>query len=176
MTRPWLLAAGLLSACSTQTPANTGSVTVSGVLHKQVVYTGGCGGVAPPPGTSRPTPSVTIQPWAAQSLAIRAGTENSESAILATAVTDSAGAFTVALDPGPWCVLLDGAKKNPEPKGKTVQGKTPSDFWTDMDCMRAKWRQCDAVLQVPGPASVTITIAAGGSGCHAECEHGPSPP
>lgn len=129
-----------------------------------------------PPGGLSPESTERVDPYGWAELAIRAGAENSETPIVATVVTGTAGAFSLTLAPGSYCVLNERSKTRPPPTGKTVERTGANDFWTDMDCMRARWRQCEAVLVVPGPAELTIMDVQYGSGCNAECRHGPTPP
>jgi hypothetical protein len=132
-------------------------------VHGKATQTGSyCGGAAPSEAHLRQlqTPS----PLSIKFL-VRAGVQNSDAAPVATFTPGEAGAFSVSLPRGDYCVVR-------EARSASVGGP-PSQF-VDEACM-ATWRLgCDAVWHVDA-ADVDGTFNLAQS-CFGPCYSGPMPP
>jgi hypothetical protein len=117
-----------------------------------------CGGAARPAGAVCASESA----WSGE-LTVRSGRRNRGRVVERVRVT--AGDFRAALPPGTYC--LAEAAKSAGRGGALAAGSASH----DADCT-ARWRAtCDAVVTVPGRATVRLD-----RGCFGPCYRGPMPP
>jgi hypothetical protein len=82
------------------------------------------------------------QPFAGKTIYFRSGKNNTLKKISASAITDSAGRFSVMLKPGTYCII-DSTKFNPL---KIPANDAQHIF--DTLCLRKSWKNCDYSFKI----------------------------
>jgi hypothetical protein len=98
---------------------------------------------------------------------VRRGSENTASEVLAETSSDAAGAFTLSLPAGTYCLIEE------EKRELTPTGPTPADV--DAGCLENMRRTCDAVVEVPEVGEISVTLDFY-KGCRDRCYQGPEIP
>ncbi|MFN0246929.1 MAG: hypothetical protein ACKV2T_08465 [Kofleriaceae bacterium] len=116
-----------------------------------------CGGAALPP-NAQPTKDT---PVAGETFHFRRGTKNTQTRIIASAVTNGEGWLAVSLPAGTYCMIGEGKRK-----------LRRSSIGPNAACLDGLARMCDAVIKAPTDSGTLEQHTP----CFGPCYTGPMPP